>query len=233
MKDPYVLEDGTLKNKLGITDYNELNRAEKNIIYTKLLNVSQVERNEFDTNYLKALHKHLFEDIFEWAGEFRTVPIYKTEVVIPGLSLDYTAPKKIEKELKAIIEKMNDTKWDEMASLDEKSMTFTKYLSVLWKIHPFRDGNTRTTLAFGDQFAREHGFSLNFTGLLNNLTRQVSPEGNVIRYSIRDRFVLAAIPDEYDPEPEYLDKLLKQAMKDGQQKTINTTNLKTQDERTI
>ena len=39
MKDPYILEDGTLKNLLGITDYRELNKAEKDICFIKLVNL--------------------------------------------------------------------------------------------------------------------------------------------------------------------------------------------------
>ena len=42
MKDPYILEDGTLKNLLGITDYKELKRAETDIGYVKIINASEV-----------------------------------------------------------------------------------------------------------------------------------------------------------------------------------------------
>ena len=97
MKDPYVLEDGTLKNLLGITDYEELKNAEKDIGYVKLLNAEEVLQTKCDINLLKSIHKHIFEDIFDWAGKFRTVPIYKQEVVIPGISLEYTRPENIEK----------------------------------------------------------------------------------------------------------------------------------------
>ena len=89
MKDPYVQENGTLKNKLGIKEYKELNDAERDIGFVKLINIDNAFEEKYDINFIRRLHRHIFEDIFEWAGEFRLVPLYKTEVVIPGLSLEY------------------------------------------------------------------------------------------------------------------------------------------------
>ena len=107
-----------------------------------------------------------------------------------------------------------------MNSLDEISMQFTKYLAEIWAVHPFRDGNTRTTLTFANQFAKEHGFPLNLGGLLDNLTRKYDSKGEVVQYSIRDKFVLAAIPEEYAPEPEHLNLLIHSAMVKGIEQSI-------------
>lgn len=214
IKDPYIQENGTLRNRLGITDYNTLNSAERDITFSKFLNVQETFRTKFDVSYIKAIHKHIFEDIFDWAGEFREVPIYKQEVVIPGLSLNYTVPKNIEKELSNCLEKFNSTNWATL-TLEQKSSTFTKYLTELWAIHPFRDGNTRTTLTFAAQFSREHDFPLDLGILLDNLTRKFDSNGKITQFSIRDKFVLSAIPKEYCPEPEYLNSLIHTAMVSG------------------
>lgn len=53
MKDPYILEDGTLKNLLGITDYGELNKAEKDICFIKLVNLDEAVPHVFDSNMFK------------------------------------------------------------------------------------------------------------------------------------------------------------------------------------
>ena len=106
MVDPYIQGNGTLKNKLGITEYSELNNAEKDITFTKFLNIEQTYKTKFDVEYLKSIHKHIFEDVFDWAGQFRTVPIYKQEIVIPGLSLEYAPVKEIEPRLKDILNRM-------------------------------------------------------------------------------------------------------------------------------
>ncbi len=214
IKDPYIQENGTLRNRLGITDYNTLNSAERDITFSKFLNVQETFRTKFDVSYIKAIHKHIFEDIFDWAGEFREVPIYKEEVVIPGLSLNYAVPKNIEKELSNCLEKFNSTNWATL-TLDQKSSTFTKYLTELWTVHPFRDGNTRTTLTFASQFSREHDFPLDLSILLDNLTRKFDSNGKITQFSIRDKFVLSAIPEEYCPEPEHLNSLIHTAMVSG------------------
>lgn len=219
VKDPYIQENGTLKNKLGISDYDKLNLAEKDITFSKFLDVKRTFRTKFDISYIKSIHKHIFEDIFDWAGDFRKVPVYKEEVVIPGLSLNYTDPKDIEKELTSCLEKINNTDWESL-SLEQKSRTFTNYLTEFWVIHPFRDGNTRTTLTFATQFSKEHDFPLDLGFLLDNLTRKSDSDGRITQFSIRDKFVLAAIPKEYYPEPEHLNSLIYKAMVSGISKNI-------------
>lgn len=221
MKDPYIQKNGeVLKNKLGITNYSELNNAEKDITFTKFLNIDTTFKAKFDANYLKSIHKHIFEDIFDWAGKFRTVPMYKEELVIPRLSLDYASPKDIPSKLDDVLKRMNSEKWEEIPSLDEKSKLFTQYLTEIWAIHPFRDGNTRTTLTFANQFSKEHGFPLDLASLLDKLPRKMNPNGTVAQYSIRDKFVLAAIPKEYSPEPEHLQLLIHQSMVNGIKQNI-------------
>lgn len=215
MADPYIQENGTLKNKLGIEDYTDLNNAEKNITFTKFLNISTAFRTNFDIEYFKSIHKHIFEDIFDWAGEFRTVPIYKTELVVPGISLNYAPVKQIEPQLQTVFDEMNNIDWNSLPTLDQKASTFTKCLTKIWAIHPFRDGNTRATLTFANQYSKEHGFPIDLGGLLDKLPRKVTPSGQVLQYSIRDLFVLAALPEDSYPEPEHLTALIKQAMQKG------------------
>lgn len=135
MKDPYILEDGTLKNLLGITDYEELKRAETDIAYVKLMNAHEEVINKCDEKLLKKIHKHIFEDIFEWAGEYRTIPMEKMEVVLPGASLEYAMPNEIPKKLKRHMEEINSYNWKEM-NIDEISQKFTKCLAQIWRVHP-------------------------------------------------------------------------------------------------
>lgn len=221
MKDPYILEDGTLKNLLGITDYEKLNQAEKDIGFIKLANIGTTFNHKFNKEFLQEVHKHIFGDIFSWAGKFRTVPIYKEEVVIPGLSLEYSDHHKISQELDTCLAELNQVDWSSL-DLNAKAQTFTELLAKLWRIHPFRDGNTRTTMAFACLFAKEHDFPMDFDIILNNLTRQIAPNGKITRFSIRDKFVLAALDKKDYPEPEHLQNLLKQSISSGITKKIET-----------
>ena len=214
MKDPYIQENGTLKNKLGITEYKELNDAEKDIGFVKLIDIGESFKQKYDAEYIRNIHRHIFEDIFDWAGEFRTVPVYKTEIVIPGLSLEYSAPKNIEKDLNVVLEELNSTNWSGK-NIDEITAQFTDQLARIWRVHPFRDGNTRTTLAFAENYSREHGFSMDIGILLEQHANVITPNGDVKRYSIRDKFVLAALDKKDYPEPEHLQILIKQSILSG------------------
>ena len=56
LKDPYIQENGTLKNKLGIKEYDELNRAERDIGFVKLIDIEETFKQKYDKEYLKTVH---------------------------------------------------------------------------------------------------------------------------------------------------------------------------------
>lgn len=226
MKDPYIQENGTLKNMLGITNYDELNKKEKDICYLKLLNVDKVYKGKFDMDLLKAVHKHIFEDIYDWAGEFRTVPLYKTEIIIPGISLEYANPQNIKKELQKNITTMNNFDWDSISdNKEEVTKHLVRNMAKIWRVHPFRDGNTRTILAYATIFAKEHNFELDISKIASGLTRIVNKDTNkVVKWSIRDKFVLAALDEKDYPEPEHLERIIKMSIEKGINKKIDSLN---------
>lgn len=169
MKDPYVYE-GTevLKNKFGIKDQNKLKKAEADFSFVKLLSVdSSVDCKKFDINYLKNIHKYILEDVYDWAGEFRTVPMVKPEVILGGDTVRYSQPKEIQNKAEEYINEINRINWN-AKELQDKAMTFSKLIANLWQVHPFRDGNTRTIITYAFRFAEEHGFKMNRKLLLNN-----------------------------------------------------------------
>ncbi len=138
----------------------------------------------------------------------------KIEVVIPGLSLHYAEPKEIPEELDSALDVLNNTSW-QGKNIEEIASEFTQGLAKIWRVHPFRDGNTRTTLAFADIYAKEHGFPMDISMLLDQLSRVTDENGKIRRYSIRDKFVLAALDKKDYPEPEHLTALIKTAIQEG------------------
>lgn len=221
MKDPYIDENGVLKNKLGITNDEELKEAEKDIAFVKLIGVEELEKETVNANLLKDIHKYLFNDIYDWAGEYRTVPIYKEEVVLPGLSLEYAQPKDIEKRLEQEFENLNSIEWSNK-KIDELSLQLTKSLARIWRVHPFRDGNTRTVLTFANVFSKMKGFNLDISNILDNLSRKEDENGRITQYSVRDKFVLAALDEKDYPEPEHLQAILKKSMHSGIKNQISS-----------
>ncbi len=212
MKDPYIDSNGVLKNLLGITDSKELSKAEADIGFLKLIDIDSVHIDYFDSDLLKRIHKHIFEDIFEWAGEYRSVPLVKEELVLPGYSIPYSAPSEIMGELEKKIHELNGMPWHKM-SQEEIASVFARKIALIWRVHPFRDGNTRTMLSFSYLYAKEHGFPFDMKTFTENLSREYNEDGSVIRYSIRDKFVLASLDDKDYPEVEHLAIIFEQAMK--------------------
>lgn len=200
MKDPYVYEDtGTLINKLGIKDYQELRKAESDISFVKLLTVdANVDCRKFDLEYIKNIHKYVLGDIYDWAGEFRTVPMEKPEDVLGGDTVRYAYPKEIVPRAEQCINELNRINWNGK-ELDDKAMSFTKLIAELWQVHPFRDGNTRTIITYAFRFAEEHGFRMDRNLLLDNFTY------------VRKALVKAS--DGQYSEYEYLYKIIKDSIK--------------------
>lgn len=75
MKDPYIQENGTLKNKLGIEEYDDLNKAEKDIGFVKLIDVNKVLRRDMTQSSSKQ-YISIFLEIFliglENLGQFQS-----------------------------------------------------------------------------------------------------------------------------------------------------------------
>lgn len=218
MKDPYIYQDtGTLINKLGIKDEEKLRKAEANISFIKLLTVDRdVPCEKFDLEYLKNIHKYVLGDIYDWAGEFRTVPMFKEEKILAGDSVRYSYPTEIKPKALEYLDEINRINWNVM-DVDEKSLKFTKLIAGLWQVHPFRDGNTRTTVTYAFRFAEEHGFPMQKQLLLDNFEY------------VRGGFVWAS-QGEYS-NYDYLNKIINDAIKrEANTRSKKDTNRKQEDD---
>lgn len=202
MKDYYLYDDvPVLKNKLGIKDEELLNKAESDITYIKLLDVDdKICGNKFDYNRLKAIHKYIFGDIYEWAGKEKVIPMVKGERVLGGDTVRYSIPGCIENDAGTAIENINAVKWNEL-TIEETAEKFSKLIANLWQVHPFREGNTRTVMTFATQFAESHGFKMNKVLLKENADY------------VRDALVKAS--DGPYSEYQYLIRIIKDAILKG------------------
>lgn len=162
MRDPYLYDDvPVLRNKLGIHDQNLLDDAEADYVVYRLKDlVLNPLSGEYNTEHLLKMHEYIFKDLFEWAGVPRTISICKEEDVLGGQSIEYSAPVDIINDIHQVLSDMRLKDWKNMTR-NQKATAFCDSLAKLWKIHPFREGNTRTTITFCCQFADEMGFPLN------------------------------------------------------------------------
>lgn len=160
MKDPYCYPNGVLRNKLGITEQGELDKAEVDFSCLALheLAMNPLEGN-YDFAHYCAFHERVFCDVYEWAGQPRIISTEKAEKALGTLSVEYAQPENIATEAEEILSRMNGREWNKMP-LDEQTKTLSKDMADLWKVHAFREGNTRTTVSFVCQFAESRGVAI-------------------------------------------------------------------------
>ncbi|MCQ2514341.1 MAG: Fic family protein [Ruminococcus sp.] len=161
MLDPYCYKDSNvLINKLNIRDSSKLDIAEVEFSCNAIheLSIAPIS-GKYDFKHFCEFHRFIFGDIYERAGKIRTIEIEKEEPILGYMSVEYAKVDEIVNFANLILTRMNNREWHKM-SLDEQSEKLSKDLADLWKIHPFREGNTRTTITFICQFADSKGMPI-------------------------------------------------------------------------
>jgi cell filamentation protein len=151
--DPYVYPGTTtLRNRLGLTDPADLDRIER--IYVTDRATRAMPRGSFDLSHLRAIHRHLFQDVYDWAGELRTVEISKGDQQFQFRKYILTGMADVHGRLakSRFLKGLSSAQFAEHASVIVGDINY---------IHPFREGNGRTQLQYLKQLAVSAGHSLN------------------------------------------------------------------------
>ncbi len=114
----------------------------------------------FNTNGYVSLHRRIFEGVFKHAGEIRQYDISKKEWVLEGDSVNYLNWEDLRRALDWDIEQEKNFSYKGLTD-DEKIQHIAKFISGIWQIHAFREGNTRTTAIFTIQYLRSLGYKVN------------------------------------------------------------------------
>ena len=114
----------------------------------------------FNTNGYVSLHRRIFEGVFKHAGEIRQYDISKKEWVLEGDSVNYLNWEDLRRALDWDIEQEKNFSYKGLTD-DEKIEHIAKFVSGIWQIHAFREGNTRTTAIFTIQYLRSLGYKMN------------------------------------------------------------------------
>lgn len=153
--------------------------------------------DDFSTEGIKTLHKVLFEDVYDWAGEFRTINIQKREPLLAGISVWYADSDNIKRELDSAWKAINKVPWKKL-SREEFAAQIARKFPPLWKVHPFREGNTRTIVMLMTFFVEHYGYYFDKDLL-------AASAGYV-----RNSFVMASL-NQYS-EFEHIEKILLDAI---------------------
>lgn len=147
-----------LINKLEITDPNEFFAAERDIT---AINILELQENPlpgcFDLKYLKDIHKFIFQDIYEWAGELRTVDISKGAKFCLWQNIEYFATD--------IFNKLKKENYLINTSTQDYTKRIADYFGEINVMHPFREGNGRVQRIFIENLAKVSGYSIDFIGI--------------------------------------------------------------------
>jgi cell filamentation protein len=155
--DPYTYENSTvLVNKLDLRDQDNLDAYEAEISSAR--SGEPLPEDELDFEHYCAVHHHLFQDVYTWAGRVRTVRISKQ-----GNPVCY--PEHIEAQARKLFAELKANNFLEGLEPDEFSIQAAHFLSELNAIHAYREGNGRTQLTFLAMLADNAGHPLDLEAL--------------------------------------------------------------------
>jgi cell filamentation protein len=154
-RDPYLYPGANvLKNKLNLQDADKLEQAEGALSKSRYLEIRPgFPAGNFDYQHLKAIHRHLFQDLYEWAGQERSVNIAKESG--PFAIIGFIAP-----EANKLFARLNSDNLLRGLDLDTFCTKAADYYADINALHPFREGNGRTLNAFMSQLAYQAGYAL-------------------------------------------------------------------------
>lgn len=149
----YFTDDNIIQyNKLGIEDADQLKKAEEEIVAARMVEIIENPvRGNFDFTMLKAIHKKLFSDLYDFAGKVRTVRIAKDSSV-------FCYPEFIQENQSRIFEELKRNRNLQGLSLDDFVKKFAALTGELNALHPFREGNGRAIRIFLKQLAEHAGW---------------------------------------------------------------------------
>jgi len=161
MRDPYVYEDyDCLINKVQLKDKLKLDEFENRMTTLALVSIFKKNIEITSSKDVFMIHKMIFENVYDWAGEQRIIDMTKNEPVLGGLSVEYSHHKNINNDLDTVDKKYFNQNWSKLSKEDFVHL-FTRMIANIWQIHAFREGNTRTVSAYAFLFLKQQGYHYN------------------------------------------------------------------------
>ena len=133
---------------------------EADIVAARIAEILGERTFQFSPAELKNIHKRLFRGVFEHAGIYRTYNISKKEWVLNGDTVYYASADSISETLDYDFRMEKEFSYENL-SVDDAIKHISKFTSGIWQIHPFCEGNTRTTAVFVIKYLKSFGYSVN------------------------------------------------------------------------
>lgn len=172
-----------LINKLDIRDEKVLSSIEAKISLAKIAILSEHPINgNFDFDHYKAIHKFIFEDLYNWAGQKRTVNISKK-------GTDFVNAQDIDEMSDKIFSRLKNLNYFQNQDFETFVENIVDFYCTTNMLHPFREGNGRTQRVFLQQLIRKNGYEINFSDFDSDLLMIATIQAaNGIRDNLIDLF---------------------------------------------
>lgn len=180
-----------LINKLNIRDEKILAEVEGKITFAKssTLEKEQINSN-FDFEHYKAIHKYLFDDLYDWAGQIRTVNLSKK-------GTQFANADEIERIADACFKRLADNNYFRNMDFNDFIENIVDFYCTTNILHPFREGNGRVQRVFITQLIRFNGYELDFNNInTDELMMATIQAANGVSDSLKNIFRCSIIKDQ-------------------------------------
>ena len=145
-----------LINKFNIQDERQLELIESQITLAKISMLLKNPLNgNFDFSHYKAIHKFIFEDLYDWAGNIRNINLSKKGTT-------FAESKNIERLAKACFDRLKDNNYFKGLDFNRFVDEITDFYIITNNLHQFREGNGRTQRVFLSQLITNAGYTIDF-----------------------------------------------------------------------
>lgn len=145
-----------LRNKLKLRTAKDL--ADFEALSVAIRSEEPLPHGRFTPSHYRAIHRHLFQDVYPWAGRYRTVRMTKDQS-------PFCYPENIQGEMSGLFSRLAAADRLQGRDADGFSEGVAEFLAYLNAIHPFREGNGRTQLTFVAELAAHAGHPLDLMQL--------------------------------------------------------------------
>ncbi len=168
-QDPYCYpQSDVLRNLFDLRSQTDLSKAEADVT---LLRLGQLQRHpiagKLDLDHMKSIHRHIFRDVYPWAGQLRTVSMSK------GASL-FCRHEFISTEGDRIFGQLRQESGLRSLPKDIFCERLAYYFGEINALHPFREGNGRTQRTMLEAISKQAGYNIEFRGVSRETMTAIS-----------------------------------------------------------
>ena len=200
-RDPYLdPHTGILTNLIGARTAVELAAAEADLVAVRTLQLwRHPPAPTRDLVELQAIHRHLFQDVYPWAGQLRTVDLRKT---VPGAQ-PFLPVSMITRSAGFVFDQLRQDRYLQHLNRDRFIERLAYHYDQVNYLHPFREGNGRTQRFFFDRLAVAAGWWLDWTqitGAVNDAASRAAAEDHDLA-ALQEMFAMILTPAPHHRRP--------------------------------